>query len=257
MFWMWWVIIFTPIFLALLFIKAPKAVMVPVVVAGALILAFVEIKSIFSAFGSSNTFFGKGKKARRILKTGRLATATILVLSENSGGGVVTINDQPMLNLKLLINDGQNKPYEISFDTIIPRSTVPQFQPGNKFKVKIAPDDPQKVVIDNEVAAGENSSIGKKDWSEEDEKLLKEQGLDGIAKLLAVKATDKSENFEPVIKLTWEVKCAKWGTYTTESEFSVSSNIAQQLKSAIGRSYSTRIHPYKKERMLVDIEFYG
>jgi hypothetical protein len=254
MFWLWWSIVFTPIVIILFFIGASQSVIVPVIVIGSLILVFVEFKSVFSAFSSANTFFGEGKKARAILETGRSAVATILSLSENSKGGVMTINDQPVLNLKLLIDDGQNQPYETSFDTIIGRSAVPQFQPGGKFKVKIDPTDPKIVVIDVNATA-EQPTIGKKNWTDEDRKLVKEQGIDGVAKLLAVEDTGRSENFQTVVKVIWEVKCARWGEYTTTSEFPVNSSAAEQLKSVIGRSFSTRIQPNNKDRMSVDIRF--
>jgi len=94
------------------------------------------------------SFFGGGPTARRIRKHGRPARATVLAIGENSGGGVVTVNDQPYLNLQVRVEDGYQAPYDVSFDTIIPRSLVPQFQPGAVIPVKVDPEDPQKVVID-------------------------------------------------------------------------------------------------------------
>ncbi len=100
-----------------------------------------SLKPIFS-------FFGGGPGARRIRKYGRPAKATVLAIGENSGGGVVTVNDQPYLNLQVRVEDGFQTPYDASFDTIIPRSALPQFQPGAVIPVKVDPEDPQKVVID-------------------------------------------------------------------------------------------------------------
>jgi hypothetical protein len=103
----------------------------------------------FRMLGSSyNLFLGGGKKSQSVRLYGRSATATVLNIGENSGGGIVTINDQPYLNLKLKIDDGYGQPYEVSFDTIIPRAAVPQFQPGATFPVKIDPNDPNTVVFD-------------------------------------------------------------------------------------------------------------
>lgn len=96
----------------------------------------------------NNTFLGQGKEAGRILKTGRSAVATVLLIRENSQGGVLTINDQPVLNLKLLIEDGNSKPYEVSLDTLIPRTKLPRFQPGAEFKVKVDLENQNKIVID-------------------------------------------------------------------------------------------------------------
>ena len=90
---------------------------------------------------------GGAARERRILATGRPATAIVVSLGENSGGGVVTVNDQPYLNLILEVRDGIRPPYRVSMDLIIPRTAVPQFQPGAVIPVTVDPDDPQGVVI--------------------------------------------------------------------------------------------------------------
>jgi hypothetical protein len=253
MFWFW--IIYFALLLLMFLFRAPEQIFVPVAIIGALILVAREITKIFASFSSSNTFFGKGKTARRILETGRGATATVVSLNENSGGGVVTINDQPYLNLKLLVDDSKNPPYEVSFDTIIPRSAVPQFQSGAMFKVKIDPNNPQIVVIDVSQQESLKAPIVGKGRTAEDDKIIKEQGLTGVAKLLSVEGTGRSENMMPVVKVSWEVKCAKWGTYTSSNEFTVSTQAAQQLKSVIGKSFSAKIHPYNRDRMSIDVKF--
>lgn len=91
------------------------------------------------------SFFGVNR--RRILRTGRPATAVVKRIGESSQGGVITVNDQPYLNLVLEVDDGVRTPYEVSFDTIIPRYAVPQFQPGAVIPVKVDPNDPEKVAI--------------------------------------------------------------------------------------------------------------
>jgi hypothetical protein len=88
-----------------------------------------------------------GFNRRRILRTGRPAAATVKRIGESSQGGVITVNDQPYLNLVLEVNDGVHPPYEVSFDTIIPRYAVPQFQPGAVIPVKVDPNDPDQVAI--------------------------------------------------------------------------------------------------------------
>ena len=93
------------------------------------------------------TMFGIGAEAR-IRKTGRPAKAVLKALGENSGGGIVTINDQPYLNLTVEVHDGYQAPYVASFDTIVPRTLLPQLQPGVEFPVKVDPQNPQKVVVD-------------------------------------------------------------------------------------------------------------
>ncbi|MDD5382882.1 MAG: hypothetical protein PHH60_04425, partial [Candidatus Margulisbacteria bacterium] len=75
----------------------------------ALIVSVSAISMFIPSMSSffANTFLGGGRDAKRILATGRPATATVLALDESSQGGVTTINDQPYLNLKLKIDDGQ------------------------------------------------------------------------------------------------------------------------------------------------------
>ena len=147
MVWLSWVIIYLPLLFIMAFFRTPKYIFALVAVILALILIAWEIKET-SGFSSPNIFLGEGKKAGEILETGRSATATVVSLEENSGGGVVTINGQPYLNLKLLVDDNLNPAYEVSFDTVIPRSAVPQFQPGAAFEVKIDQTNPQIVVLD-------------------------------------------------------------------------------------------------------------
>lgn len=104
---------------------------------------FVYITATF--WGPTASLFGFGTK--RILKYGRPAMATVKSIGESSQGGVITVNDQPYLNLLLEVNDGTRAPYEVSLDTIIPRAVVPQFQPGAVIAVKVDPNDPRKVAI--------------------------------------------------------------------------------------------------------------
>jgi len=103
---------------------------------------------IIPSFGPILSFFGGSREERRIRKTGRSARATVLAVGENSGGGVVTVNGQPYLNLVVRVEDGVSSPYEANFDAIIPRASLPQVQPGAVVKVKVDPRDPRKVVLD-------------------------------------------------------------------------------------------------------------
>jgi len=111
-------------------------------------IALPFVASIAHFIKPMMSFFGGSPSARRIRKYGRPAKGTVLAIGENSGGGVVTVNDQPYLNLHLRVEDGFREPYDVSFDTIIPRSVLPQFQPGTVIPLKVDPDDPHKVVID-------------------------------------------------------------------------------------------------------------
>jgi len=106
---------------------------------------FAYVIAVF--IGPALSFFGGGPATRRILKYGRPATAVIKSIGESSQGGVITVNDQPYLNLILEVNDGARAPYVVSLDTIIPRFAVPQFQPGAVIAVKVDPNDTEKIAI--------------------------------------------------------------------------------------------------------------
>ena len=162
-------------------------------------------------------FFGGSRETRRILSTGRSALAMVSQIGESSIGGTTTINDQPYLNLQLEVRDGNTLPYTVEMDTIIPRSAVPQFQPGAMIPIKIDPNDPQKIAINwsGQAGGGQQSAtsaaapgsqpVGNIDeWSQSDNTLLDQQGIDGTAKLLSVEDTGKSENFNPVVKISYE-----------------------------------------------------
>jgi hypothetical protein len=113
-----------------------------------LLMLGIAAAFILPDLGSMFSFFGGSPKERRIRKFGRPARATIVRVGENSGGGVVTVNDQPYLNLVVRVEDGVSTPYETDFDTIISRTSLPQLQPGAVVKVKVDPQDPRKVVLD-------------------------------------------------------------------------------------------------------------
>lgn len=100
-------------------------------------------ETTFSIYGSVRA----ARRKRRILKFGRPARATILRVGENSGGGVVTINGQPYLNLKVRVEDGVNAAYETDFDTVVPRAVLPQLQPGAVVAVRIDPKDPAGLLL--------------------------------------------------------------------------------------------------------------
>lgn len=118
------------------------------IVIGIAIASFVTyvLAYTFAVFWKPTASFF-GFNTRRILRKGRPATAVVKRIGESSQGGVITVNDQPYLNLVLEVNDGARTPYEVSFDTIIPRYAVPQFQPGAIIPIKIDPNDPEQIAI--------------------------------------------------------------------------------------------------------------
>jgi len=119
------------------------------VVWGIIILVILCLILFISEFLMDKWFrkMTPGFGTERILKTGLKAIAKVIHIGE-LGGSVVTINNQPVLNLDLEVSDGTSPPYIVSIDSIIPRALVPQFQPGAPIAVRIDRKNPKKVVID-------------------------------------------------------------------------------------------------------------
>lgn len=229
-----------------------------ILVFGLSIIPFIKMfKGIYGVKGY-NFFWGRGKLAKQILLTGVDATATIISIGENSEGGTVTINDQPLLNLVLRIDNNYDPSYEVSFDTIVPRSAVPQFQPGSSFAVKVDRADKNNVVIDLQSQQGigfQKPSYGGKDWTESDRLRMELAGIDGMAKLLNIEETGKSEGYNPVILISYEVSLEGEIPYTFKKEIAMPTDVILKLKSLIGRSYKARVHPEDKTKIVVDFTF--
>jgi len=211
------------------------------------IIVFASLRKILGGLGG---IFGKSKERRRILEEGRPAEGEIIELGENSGGGYMTINDQPVVNLKLRIYDGNKPPYEVSFDTVISRLAVPQFQPGVRIPVKIDPLDPNKVVIDSE-RTPEKPVYGNV-GDDEDMKRIKTKGKKGTAKIITVEDTGKSKDFNTVVKMILEVTGPDIKKYSFEKEVPVPTNVAKLL--APGKTFSCVVDPENPESVMLDIQ---
>lgn len=230
------------------------------------ILPFLGMfKGLFGMKGGFNFFWGSGKKAQEILSTGKSATATLVAIGESSQGGTVTINDQPYLNLRLQIDDGYRVPYEVSIDTIVPRSAIPQFQPGASFKVKVDPADPNTVVYDSQATDAYVSSgaaqreamptVGGKGWTQLDHTLLERDGKDGVAKVLSIEDTGRSEDFNPLVRVSYEVFIPREEPYTVTKDIPMPTQYVQQLRQVVGKSFPCRIHPQDSQKIQVNITF--
>jgi hypothetical protein len=230
------------------------------------LLPFIGVfKGLLGMKGGFNFFWGSGKKAKEILSTGKSATATLVALGESSQGGTVTINDQPYLNLKLQIDDGYKQPYEVSLDTVIPRSAVPQFQPGASFKVKIDPADPNTVVFDAQgtesyvnsgaVQSVQQPTVGGKNWTQLDRTLLERDGKDGVAKVLSIEDTGRSEDFNPLVRVSYEVFIPREEPYTVTKDIPMPTQYVQQLRQVVGKSFPCRVHPQDPQKIQVNITF--
>ena len=223
------------------------------------LVSFIVIFKIFRKPFMS--FFGGTRDMKRILTTGRPAMAVVQQIGENSRGGVMTINDQPFLNLQLEVHDEGRSPYPVSLDTIIPRAAVPQFQPGANIPVRVDPNDPQQVVIDwkrgiSPATSAAKPTVGNVDqWNSSDNSLLDQQGINGTAKILNIEDTGRSENFNPVVKMTYEVRSPKIDTYTFTKEVPLPTTTVKMLKKVVRKSFPAKIHPHDQTKIKVDITF--
>jgi hypothetical protein len=220
-----------------------------------ILIGLVIVMSLLPFRKAFGAFFGT-KESKRIKRFGREATGKVLAIGENSEGGVVTINDQPLLNLQLEVHDASVPPYVVSFDTIIPRAAVPQFQPGAVIPIKIDPENPEKVIIDwQRGSAGEpveEPSYGAK-WSELDEQLVEREGLDGTAKYLLLEDTGRSQDFNPVVRATIEVTPSDGEPYTFTKDVPLPTNVIGIIRSKLGKSFDARIHPHDGTKVSIHI----
>jgi hypothetical protein len=214
--------------------------------------------------GSYYFFWGKGRKAKGILASGRQARARLLAVGENSGGGTITINDDPYLNLRLEIDDGVNKSYEVSLDTVISRYIVPQFQPGASFPVRVDIANSKNIVYDSNQAALDGSSIilqGTKPQisgltrTPEETEAVHKKGIKATAKITAVEPTGKSHDFKPLVRVDYEVTVPGEKPYMVEAELPIPSHMVEQFKEVIGRVFPAKVHPEDRNKISVDITF--
>ena len=200
-----------------------------------------------------------GRSSKKILQQGRPAAGVVLAIGENSEGGTVTINDQPYLNLQLEVREGNNTPYTVSLDTIIPRSAVPQFQPGIVIPIKIHPEDPMKIAIDWQASSVPDVETEKPVYGERysvtDENLIKRDGIDGYAKIVDIIDTGKSEDFKPVIEVQYEIERPDTENYTFTKELALPTAVIHQFKRTIGKKFKARIHPHDRTKMTIDMQF--
>lgn len=233
------------------------------------VFAAILMISVFG--GVFKNLPGLNKEARKLMTQGRPGRATVLSISETSQG-TVTVNEQPYLHLELQIFDGSTPPYQVGIDTIIPRYAVPQFQPGASIPVRIDTMDKNKVIIDwselsspssqpssqpsSPSAQPEMPTVGNmSDWTTMDDVLLRQDGIDGKARIMGVEPTGKSKGYEPLVKMTYEVTAPGMETYSFSKEVPIPSQYIPQLQNCIGRAYNCRIHPKDKTKIKVDITF--
>jgi hypothetical protein len=214
---------------------------------------FRLFKGLFGGKGY-NFFWGRGKLAKQIIATGKSASARLVSIDENSGGGYVTINDQPLLNLTFSVTEGDQPPYEIKFDTIVPRVLLPQLQPGTILPVKVDPYD-KNLVVYNEAGASEiqKPTIGGKGWTDEDRRLLEQSGIDAMAMLQSFEDTGKSENFKLIAIIQYEVFIPGKEPYEVRKEIPVPADAVHVMRAAVGKTFKCRVHPADPQKIVVDV----
>jgi hypothetical protein len=89
------------------------------------------------------------RNKKRILKIGRPAKGIVKEIGESSIG-TVKINGQPFVSLKVEVDDGMRTPYIVNLETVIPRLSLPAFQPGMEIPLKVDPEDNENVAIDRD-----------------------------------------------------------------------------------------------------------
>lgn len=218
-----------------------------------LIVAFTFGITFFS-FKDVFKFFIAGSKRKEILAKGRPAKAKIVNLGE-SGKGIVTVNNQPFVTMTLEVMDGDKPPYKVKLQTIVSRLALPQFQPGAMIPIKIDPNDPNNIVIDSSgaVEGAEKPTYSSGSWTEEDHKALKERGIIGSAKIIKIEDTGESKDFNPVVRMTYEVRAENIEPYTLTKKLPMPSKAAQFAKTFIGKTIPAKIHPDDREK--VSLEF--
>lgn len=214
---------------------------------------FGMFKGMFGGKGYSH-FWGEGNLAKQVLASGKPATATLISIAENSGGGMVTVNEQPLLNLVLMIEEGSTPPYQVSIDTIVPRTTMSQLQPGAKFAVKVDLLDKNNVVFDqNGTTNSSKSSVGGKNWTDADRLLLEQKGIEAMALMVSIDDTGRSEDYNPVVKIIYEVYIPGEAPYKVEREIPMPTQTILQLKGVIGKTFKAKVHPNDKNKISVNI----
>ena len=199
---------------------------------------------MFSGFGVI-AYFRESRDKERILKEGRSARAKIISLGESSEG-IVTVNDQPLATLTLEVYDGNKPPYQAKLETIISRLDVPRFQPGAMLSIKIDSQDPQKIALDPSgtgLQGYANTPIFKAEGiSNQDEELFK-NGIDGQARIISIKDTGESKNFNPVVRMIYEVQASGKAPYTLTKKVSMTTEAVNYVKNFIGKNVPVKVHP--------------
>ena len=215
------------------------------------VILFSLTTFVISAFvfkGFLKYLFGN-KDRNRILASGRPAKAKVIKLGE-SGRGIVTINEQPFVSLKLEVYDGSKPPYQVELKTIVARLDIPRLQPGAELAIKIDPNNPEKIAIDPEGEYFQNNVplIGKK-YSKEEQEIYKNKGIKAKAKIISINDTGESKDFNSIVKIVYEVYRENKNPYTVTKKIPLSTEDVKKMKTFIGKIVPAKIHPNDSHRV--------
>lgn len=90
------------------------------------------------------------RRANRLRSAGMRGTATILGVTDSN----VTVNQNPMINMRLRVTIANHPPYEVTKRQVISRLAVGQFVPGATLPVLVDPANPTDVMIDDQPGMG-------------------------------------------------------------------------------------------------------
>src|SRR6188474_3470707 len=90
-------------------------------------------------------FFQPIFSSAKLLKTGEQATATILSVADTG----ITVNDSPMVKLKLKVKRPNHPDYETEAQQLISRLQTSYYQPGQQLSIRIDPHDHSKVAVES------------------------------------------------------------------------------------------------------------
>jgi len=169
---------------------------------------------------------GWDRDSRLIRRRGRSAEAVVVSLDENSEGGTVLVNEQPYLNLLLEVHEEGVEPYFASLDAVIPQYALPQFQPGSKMEVLIHPHDPQKLRLrydDDPIDMGAA-------WSYDEREQIERRGQKAEIVVVSAEPTGRSEGFDPVVTVCYEVLPVKGEPYQIEQEVALPDQMIAPLR---------------------------
>jgi hypothetical protein len=76
--------------------------------------------------------------------TGEPAVATVVQMWDTG----TTVNQHPVVGFLLNVQPSTSAPYQVQTQSMIPRLSIGQVQPGAQVRVKIDPANRQRVVID-------------------------------------------------------------------------------------------------------------